>query len=153
MTYIKKAYSSAQVYENMDPQVLILMLFKGALRFLKLAKIGVEECDPKKRGENISKVIAIVAELNNSLKMDKADEGVRFVKGLYIAILKELPKVSINNDIKIVNTTISYISKLKEIWENDVMSNNQDKLQSKVKMTVEKKAEIKKQSYSIGVRA
>ena len=130
--YAQTAYNQAQVYEDMDPQTLILMLFQGALRFLNLAKEGVEQNDPKKRGENIGKVIAIVAELNSSLKTDIKDEGVEFVKGLYVSILKELPKVSMNNDIKIVNTTIAYITRLKEIWENDVMKQNKNKIQSKM---------------------
>lgn len=108
-------------YEGMSPEQLILMLFKGALDRLKLVKQGIQENDIKKRGENLSKVIAIISELNSSVDSKMNDESTQFLRGLYSAILVELPKVSINNDIKIVTRTELYVTKLKEIWETDVI--------------------------------
>ncbi|MBF0389467.1 MAG: flagellar export chaperone FliS [Desulfamplus sp.] len=108
-------------YEGMSPEQLILMLYKGALFKLQLVKQGIEENNIQKRGENLSKVISIIAELNASINPDIADESTNFLRGLYSAILIELPKVSLTNDIEIVNRTERYISKLKDIWENDVM--------------------------------
>ena len=114
-------------YEGMEPEQLILMLFKGALDRIKLAREGIEENDIKKRGENLSKSIAIISELNSSIDTTMNDESTQFLRGLYSAILAELPKVSINNDKKILSRTHAYISKLKEIWENDVMVNGPKK--------------------------
>lgn len=108
-------------YEGMSPEQLILMLYKGAIFRLQLVKQGIEEKNIQKRGENLSKVISIIAELNASLKPEMTDESTNFLRGLYSAILMELPKVSITNDIEIVNRTERYVSKLKDIWENDVM--------------------------------
>lgn len=108
-------------YEGMKPEQLILMLFKGALDRIRLTREGIEENDIKKRGENLSKAIAIISELNSSVDTTMDDESTLFLRGLYTAILAELPKVSINNDKKILQRTHVYISKLKEIWENDVM--------------------------------
>ena len=67
------------------------------------------------------------------------DESTEFLRGLYNAMLMELPKVSINNDIKILKRTEAYILKLKEIWENDVMAEekaNKLKVVKKTKETV-----------------
>lgn len=108
-------------YEGMDPEQLILMLYKGALDRIRLAKEGIEENNVQKRGENLSKVIAIVSELNSSLDTTMNDESTQFLRGLYSAILTELPKVSLTNDTEILRKTHAYISKLKEIWENEVM--------------------------------
>lgn len=108
-------------YEGMEPEQLTLMLFKGALDRIKLAREGIEENNIKKRGENLSKTIAIISELNASINTTMNDEGTQFLRGLYSAILAELPKVSINNDVKILSRTHAYISRLKEIWETDVM--------------------------------
>ncbi len=108
-------------YEGMTPEQLILMLYKGAIFRLQLVKQGIEEKNIQKRGENLSKVIAIIAELNASLNPEIVDESTNFLRGLYSAILMELPKVSLTNDIEIVNRTERYVSKLKDIWENDVM--------------------------------
>lgn len=108
-------------YEGMDPKRLILLLYDGALKFLRLTREGIEENDIRKRGENLGRVIAIVSELNASLDVTIQDESVTFLSGLYAAILTELPKVSLNNDVEIVNRSYAYIAKLKEIWEKDVM--------------------------------
>ncbi|HAR34386.1 MAG TPA: flagellar export chaperone FliS, partial [Desulfobacter sp.] len=54
-------------YEGMDPEQLILLLFKGALTRMKLAREGIEEGNIQKKGENLSKVIAIISELNASV--------------------------------------------------------------------------------------
>ena len=122
-------------YEGMKPEQLILMLFKGALDRIRLTREGIEENDIKKRGENLSKAIAIISELNSSVDATMDDESTLFLRGLYTAILAELPKVSINNDKKILQRTHVYISKLKEIWENDVMGKG---LQNKKKGTFSK---------------
>ena len=109
-------------YEGMSPEQLILLLYKGALSRLKLAREGIKENNAKKRGENISKVIAIVSELNASVDPTMNDESTQFLRGLYVAILAELPKVSLNNDIKTLDRANAYIQELKEIWERDVMA-------------------------------
>jgi flagellar protein FliS len=108
-------------YEGMDPEQLILMLFRGALDRIRLAGEGIMENNIQKRGENLSKAIAIVSELNSSVDTTMNDENTQFLRGLYSAILTELPKVSLTNDMEILRRTHAYISKLKEIWETDVM--------------------------------
>jgi len=108
-------------YQGMSPEQLILMLYKGALDRLRLAREGIEENNIPKRGENLSKAIAIIAELNASVDPTMTDESTQFLRGLYTSILAELPKVSITNDTKILMRAHLYISKLKEIWEKDVI--------------------------------
>ena len=124
-------------YEGMDPKQLILLLYKGALHRLKLTMEGIEENDIKKRGENLSKVIGIVAELNASVDTTMKDESTLFLRGLYNAMLMELPKVSINSDIKILKRTEAYISRLKEIWENDVITKETSTQTSSLKSNFE----------------
>ena len=108
-------------YEGMDPKQLILLLYKGALSRINLAREGIQEDDIKKRGENVSRVIAIISELHASLDPDMKDESTEFLRGLYETMLMELPKVSLNNDIQILNRTEKYIAKLAEIWTHEVM--------------------------------
>lgn len=108
-------------YEGMDPEQLILMLFRGALDRIRLAGEGIEENNIQKRGENLSKAIAIVSELNSSVDTTINDQSTQFLRGLYSAILTELPKVSLTNDMEVLRRAHAYISKLKEIWETDVM--------------------------------
>ena len=62
-------------YEGMEPEQLILLLFKGALDRIELTRQGIEENNLQKRGENLSKVIAIISELNASIHPEMNDEG------------------------------------------------------------------------------
>ena len=113
-------YRSNQ-YEGMDPKRLILMLYDGALKHIRMAREGVDQGDIRKRGENLGRAIAIVSELNSCLDSSIHDESIDFLRGLYMAILMELPKVSISNDIKILDRSYGYIERLRDIWENDVI--------------------------------
>jgi flagellar protein FliS len=54
-------------YQGKTPEQLIQMLYKGALRNITLAKEGVKENNPQKRGEHIGKTIAIITELYSIL--------------------------------------------------------------------------------------
>lgn len=50
------------------------------------------------------------------------DESTRFLRGLYTAILTELIKVTLNNDLETLDRAEAYIARLKDIWEKDVMA-------------------------------
>lgn len=108
-------------YEGMEPKQLILMLYDGALKFIRLAKQGIEEKDIRKRGENLSKVIAIVTELSSSLDPTVKDESIDFLRSLYTTMLTELPRVSVTNDTKTLDLATTYFTKLRDIWAHDVM--------------------------------
>ena len=105
-------------YEGMDPEQLILLLYNGALSRLRSTQEGIKENDVKKKGENLSKAIAIISELNASVDSKMDDESTRFLRGLYTAILTELPKISLNNDLKVLDRAEAYIEKLRsdENW-------------------------------------
>ncbi len=127
-------------YESMDPKQLILLLYNGALSRLKLTREGIRENDVKKKGENLSKAIAIISELNASVDSKMDDESTQFLRGLYTAILTELPKIALNNDLKILKQAETYIAKLKEIWENDVMAKKKGSIPTLVKEPAGKQA-------------
>ena len=114
-------------YEGMTPEKLIHLLYKGALKHLTCAREGIIEKSPKKRGEHLSKVIAIVSELNASIDPTMNDESTRFLRGLYTSILTELPKVSLTNEVKTIDLAYSYLEKLNEIWETQVLNKSAKK--------------------------
>lgn len=133
------SYQKAQVYDEMDPHKLIFLLYEGAIKRIKLARQGVVDKDPKKRGENLGKAIAIVSELNASLDDSINTEEIQFLRGLYTSMLIELPKVSVTNDITILDRSERYLNELKRIWETNVM-NGQAALNPKSASTGKKSA-------------
>lgn len=109
-------------YEGMNPEQLILLLYNGALTRLRFTREGIKEKNVQKKGENLSKAIAIISELHASVDPEMDDASTRFLRGLYTAILTELPKVTLNNDLSTLDRAEGYISKLRDIWEKDVMA-------------------------------
>jgi flagellar protein FliS len=116
------SYKKAQINEEIEPYKLIHMLYEGAIKKINLAIIGLKNNDPKIRGENIGKAIAIISELNASLDENIKGEEITFLKSLYSTMLIELPKVSITGDITTLERTKRYIEELKKIWETTVMN-------------------------------
>jgi len=123
-------------YDGMSPEQLILLLYKAALDRIQKAKEGIQENNIQKRGENLSKAIAIISELNASVDPNMTDESTQFLRGLYASILAELPKVSITNDTEILRRSYDYIAGLKDIWEKDVMGKEKTNSQKPALKTV-----------------
>jgi flagellar protein FliS len=97
------------------------MLYEGALDDLRLAKEGIEQQNARKRGEHLSRAVAIVSTLFTSLHNDTMDESIAFLRGLYQSILVELARVAVTHDVHVLDLTFRYLERLKQIWEHDVM--------------------------------
>ncbi|RJX35537.1 MAG: flagellar export chaperone FliS [Desulfurivibrio sp.] len=118
----RNAYRQSESQSRIHPVKLIHLMYERTLVHLDMALVGIANKNPQLRGENLGKAIAIIAELNASVKEDDDSEVALFLRGLYNAILVELPKAAINNDEQIVRQTMSYLRRLKEIWEETAMA-------------------------------
>lgn len=118
---VLNAYRKTEVQADIHPVKLIHMLYERVLTHLEQAELGIRESDPKKRGENLGRAIAIITELNASIKQEDDSEAAQFLRGIYGAILVELPKVSVYGDVKILRRSYSYLEELKGIWEQTAM--------------------------------
>lgn len=119
--HARNAYRQTEAQSRIHPVKLVHLMYERALVHLERAKAAIAGKDPKMRGEHLGKAIALIAELNASVKDDDSSEAALFLRGLYGAILLELPKAAINNDAEVLRQTMAYISRLKEIWEETAM--------------------------------
>jgi len=124
------AYRTTEKQTEIQPVKLIHMLYERVLVHLELAEEGIREQTPKKRGENLGKAIAIITELQASIKSEDHSEAAQFLRGLYGAILAELPRVSISQDVKVLRQARSYLERLKQIWEETAMRESAVELNS-----------------------
>ena len=132
------SYQKVQVSSEINPQKLILMLYEGAIKRITFAREGVINKSPKQRGENLSKAIAIISELNASLR-NIEDEQIAFLRSLYVAMMQELAKVSVTNDIQTLDRAIKYLVELKRIWETSVMGQDHTAKSSETQASAKKK--------------
>ncbi|MGV1099867.1 flagellar export chaperone FliS [Thiovibrio sp. JS02] len=120
---VVSAYRKTEKHAEIHPVRLIHMLYERVLMHLEQAEVGIRENNPRKRGENLSKAIAIVTELSASVKSEDESEAAQFLRGLYGAILMELPKASMagEENVKILRQSYNYLKRLKDIWEDTAM--------------------------------
>ena len=136
---VRNAYAQSESQAKIHPVKLIYMMYERLLVHLEVTKDAIAAKDLKARGENLGRAIALLTELNASIKEDDDSEAASFLRGLYGAILTELPKVAVENDVQIVKQSMLYVSRLKEIWEETAMR--------EYEQTSEKSVEVaKKQS-------
>ncbi len=108
---------------------LLLKLYTGSLNFLKLARRGMEEDNPRVKGENITKVLNIITELDCALDMDKGGEMAENLSNLYRHILFSLVNANIKNDIETLDNVSNIILEIKSGFEEVL---NQTEAESRV---------------------
>ncbi|KYO64100.1 flagellar export chaperone FliS [Thermovenabulum gondwanense] len=97
------------------PEKLVLMLYEGALKFLKLAKKSIEERNFVEANNNIIRVEDIVIELNMSLDMNY--EISKNLRSLYNFIYEKLIQANIKKDARILEEVEGILIGLKEAWQ------------------------------------
>ena len=119
------AYQSVQVTTT-DRGRLLLMMYEGAIKFLKQAKSGLETNDIAKFCRFLSKGQAIIAELMNTLDFEKGGSIARDLDRLYDFMLFYLTEANLHRDPKRITKVIGLIDTIygayKEIIENEKRS-------------------------------
>ena len=118
---VRSAYQKSEAQAEIHPVKLIHLMYERVLTHLEQAEQGLLQKDIKVRGENLSKAIAIITELNAAIKDEDNSEAAEFLRGLYSAILVELPKVGVGGDVEILRQSGRYIKQLKKIWEDTAL--------------------------------
>ncbi len=96
---------------------LLLKLYTGSLNFLKLAKRGMEEDNPRVKGENITKVMNIITELDCALDMEKGGEMAENLSNLYRHILYSLVNANLKDDIETLDSVANIILEIRSGFE------------------------------------
>jgi len=108
-------YQSNQIATASREQIL-LMLYDGAIRFCKQAKVAIKENDIPSKGKFISKAMAIITEFSNTLDHEIGGEIAENLDALYTFMLKELTNANLKNDPKPVDTTCTMLCELRATW-------------------------------------
>ncbi|MCO6432506.1 MAG: flagellar export chaperone FliS [Deltaproteobacteria bacterium] len=116
------AYQSVQVTTT-DRGRLLLMMYEGAIKFLKQAKSGLEANDIAKFCRFLSKGQAIIAELMNTLDFEKGGSIARDLDRLYDFMLFYLTEANLHRDGKRITKVVGLLDTIygayKEIIEGE----------------------------------
>jgi flagellar secretion chaperone FliS len=116
-----------QTYRNVEISTadrgrLLLMMYEGAIKFLKAAQEGLQKNDLITFSKYLSKSQAIIAELMNTLDHEKGGIIARDLERLYDFMLFYLTEANLTRDVTRVKKVISLIETIysgyKEIIES-----------------------------------
>ena len=94
---------------------LTLMLYDGCIKFMNLAKIGIEEKNIEKANDNLLKAQAIITELDITLNMDI--EISKNMHSLYDFALSRLVDANLKKDASLIDDAKSVIVDLRDAWK------------------------------------
>lgn len=120
-------YKKNQFY-TADKGTLLLMLYQGAIDFLKRAKGHLERGEIADKGIYISKAHAVIAELLNSLDVKAGGDLSRTLGSLYGFMMDQLMDAHLGNTVKPIDDVISLLSTLNGAWEAAVAQTRKDNL-------------------------
>lgn len=112
-----EAYNQAVVHTTDNKEQILLMLYEGAVRFVRRARMGIEEKNAKIRGENISKVMAILTEFDCALDREGGGELVENLSDLYHYMMDRLTHANVKNDTEALDEVGRLLTELKEGFE------------------------------------
>ncbi|MHC5118947.1 MAG: flagellar export chaperone FliS [Planctomycetota bacterium] len=96
---------------------LIVLLYDGAIRFLKKADQCLDQEDIARRNQNIGRAQNIIFELNSTLDLDRGGSVAQNLRSLYNFIWRYLGDANIQNDRQMLKKTIAMLDDLKQGWE------------------------------------
>jgi flagellar secretion chaperone FliS len=116
-----KAYQKTQITTASREKVL-LMLYEGAIRFVKHAEVAMLDKKIAEKGKQISKATAIISELMATLDFKVGGQLAVDLENLYVFMIDKLIEGNINNDVECLRTVEQLLRTLYTAWQ-DVVEN------------------------------
>lgn len=98
-----------------SPEELTLMLYNGAIKFINLGKLHIENKEIEKANNAIKRAQDIIAELNNTLDMNY--EISHNLGSIYTFILEKLLDANIKKDISFLDEVLPLIEEIRDTWK------------------------------------
>jgi flagellar protein FliS len=96
---------------------LIVMLYEGAVKFLKLAIQETEAKNYAAKGNYINKATDIITELNAVLDMNAGGEIAGNLRKLYCFMNDRLSQANVKNDPEKIREVITLLEELNQGWK------------------------------------
>ncbi len=108
-------YEKVQAEEH-DSGELILMMYSGSIRSLRIAEEFHHKGKTIQKNNEISRAKQIILELLGSINLD-AGEIATNLTGIYITLFRKLNKFYIEEDVKIIRDVCSVLEDLESAWK------------------------------------
>ncbi|MGP3777331.1 flagellar export chaperone FliS [Halanaerobium saccharolyticum] len=120
---------SADQYKQMQiktasPGKLLLMLYQGAVKFMKLAKKNIKEGKIEESHKNIIKAQNIILELQSTLNKEQGGQIAVQLESLYDFIYRELIQANLNKNTKHLDNVIPLVEELFVTYKEIIINQN-----------------------------
>ena len=96
---------------------LIVMLYDGAIKFMKLAIKELEAGNHAAKGQYIGRAQDIISELNAVLDMDGGGEVAQNLRKLYLFMSRRLNQANVHRDPDMIREVITLMEELNQSWK------------------------------------
>jgi flagellar protein FliS len=96
---------------------LIVLLYEGAIKFLKLAIKELEAQDFAEKGRYINRAQDIINELNAVLDVDAGGEIATNLRSLYTFMNTRLSEANSKRDPEMIREVINLLEELNQSWK------------------------------------
>ncbi|WP_078378907.1 flagellar export chaperone FliS [Sutcliffiella halmapala] len=121
-------YNPYQAYQQnsvatASPGELTLMLYNGCLKFMRLAKKGIEEKNVEVKNTNLLKAQKIIQELMVTLNTNLAVS--KSMLAMYDYMNRRLIDANIKNDVSIIEEVEVHMTEFRDTWKQVIQTNRQ----------------------------
>ncbi len=96
---------------------LVVMLYDGAIKFLKLAVRELEAGNFAAKGQYINRAQDVINELNAVLDMETGGEIATNLRGLYALMNRHLGQANIKRSPEMIQEVIKLLEELNQSWK------------------------------------
>ncbi len=116
------SYQQNQVV-TASPEQILIMLYDGAIRFVRQAQGALSAGDRKTKMMAIQKAVNIITEFRNTLDHEVGGEIAVNLDALYDYLLRELIRANVGNEAKPLEIVEGHLSGLREAWVQAIENN------------------------------
>lgn len=134
-----QAYKKGSLKQDLstaDPHKITLMLMQGSLEKIAYAKGAMERKEFESKAQHISKAIAIIVSLRDTLDMEVGGELAENLFSLYDYMINRLNDGNIQNNEKILDEVIQLMLPIKNAWTQIPESAKQEAYEMKKQQSV-----------------
>src|SRR5699024_7589518 len=113
---VTNIYKQNQV-NTASPKELLILLYEGCIKFLRLAEVGIEENKIDLVNKNLIKAQNIISELLNTLDTEVESDVTEQLASLYEFFLDELLQANIDKDVNRIIYVREQMRDLLEAWK------------------------------------
>jgi flagellar protein FliS len=111
----KQAYAESSVL-TASPERLVVMLYDGAIRFLRQAAHAMREGTPEQANDRLARANAILTELNCALDVERGGEVAERLRMIYLFCKRHTADANLHRDPAGLDAVVKLLGELRDSW-------------------------------------